>query len=90
MRGIFRICQSKRVDQLITFPLDDKSWKMLHKMINIAKKFCKLLSSGTFRVNCSICLDFQARRLRVKYAQTKELNASTQYCHMMDTARCKL
>ena len=44
MRGIFRIRQSKRVDQLITFPQDDKSWKMLHKMINIAKKFCKLLS----------------------------------------------
>jgi len=32
--------------------------------------------SGTFRelVSCSNCLDYQARRLRVRYGQTKKMN----------------
>ena len=32
--------------------------------------------SGAFRelVSCSNCLDYQARRLRVRYGQTKKMN----------------
>merc|ERR1712179_177579 len=46
--------------------------------------------SGTFRelVSCSNCLDYQARRLRVRYGQTKEMNQSTEYCHMLNGTMC--
>merc|ERR1712141_135617 len=42
---------------------------------------------GAFRelVSCSNCLDYQARRLRVRYGQTKKMNASTEYCHMLNS-----
>lgn len=40
--------------------------------------------SGAFRelVSCSNCLDYQARRLLVRYGQTKKMNASVDYVHM--------
>lgn len=40
--------------------------------------------SGAFRelVSCSNCLDYQARRLLVRYGQTKKMNAATEYVHM--------
>merc|ERR1712165_510658 len=46
--------------------------------------------SGAFRelVSCSNCLDYQARRLRVRYGQTKKMNASTEYCHMLNSTLC--
>merc|ERR1711872_916480 len=46
--------------------------------------------SGAFRelVSCSNCLDYQARRLRVRYGQTKKMNASTEYCHMLNATLC--
>jgi len=46
--------------------------------------------SGAFRelVSCSNCLDYQARRLRVRYGQTKKMNASTEYCHMLNATMC--
>merc|ERR1739848_413158 len=42
--------------------------------------------SGAFRelVSCSNCLDYQARRLRVRYGQTKKMNQATEYCHMLN------
>merc|ERR1712076_121448 len=46
--------------------------------------------SGAFRelVSCSNCLDYQARRLRVRYGQTKKMNQSTEYCHMLNSTLC--
>lgn len=40
--------------------------------------------SGAFRelVSCSNCLDYQARRLLVRYGQTKKMNASVDFVHM--------
>lgn len=46
--------------------------------------------SGAFRelVSCSNCLDYQARRLRVRYGQTKKSNQSAEYCHMLNATMC--
>jgi len=46
--------------------------------------------SGAFRelVSCSNCLDYQARRLRVRYGQTKKMNSTTEYCHMLNATMC--
>merc|ERR1712038_1244903 len=46
--------------------------------------------NGAFRelVSCSNCLDYQARRLRVRYGQTKKMNQSTEYCHMLNGTMC--
>lgn len=40
--------------------------------------------SAAFRelVSCSNCLDYQARRLLVRFGQTKKMNASVDYVHM--------
>lgn len=40
--------------------------------------------SGAFRelVSCSNCLEYQARRLLVRYGQTKKMNANTEFVHM--------
>merc|ERR1712127_332009 len=42
--------------------------------------------SGAFRelVSCSNCLDYQARRLRVRYGQTKKMNEQVEYVHMLN------
>ncbi|XP_024937076.1 serine--tRNA ligase, cytoplasmic isoform X2 [Cephus cinctus] len=46
--------------------------------------------STAFRelVSCSNCLDYQARRLHVRYGQTKKMNATTDYCHMLNATMC--
>jgi len=46
--------------------------------------------SGAFRelVSCSNCLDYQARRLGVRYGQTKKNNQSATYCHMLNATMC--
>lgn len=46
--------------------------------------------SGAFRelVSCSNCLDYQARRLLVRYGQTKKMNASIDYVHMLNATMC--
>ncbi|CAG9865016.1 unnamed protein product [Phyllotreta striolata] len=46
--------------------------------------------SGAFRelVSCSNCLDYQARRLLVRYGQTKKMNATTDYVHMLNATMC--
>ncbi|KAG5875313.1 hypothetical protein JTB14_016900 [Gonioctena quinquepunctata] len=46
--------------------------------------------SGAFRelVSCSNCLEYQARRLLVRYGQTKKMNASTDYAHMLNATMC--
>lgn len=46
--------------------------------------------SGAFRelVSCSNCLDYQARRLLVRYGQTKKMNAATDYVHMLNATMC--
>ena len=38
-------------------------------------------ASGAFRelVSCSNCLDYQARRLRVRYGQTKKMNQAVSF-----------
>ncbi|KAL1132678.1 hypothetical protein AAG570_010630 [Ranatra chinensis] len=47
-------------------------------------------ASGAFRelVSCSNCLDYQARRLLVRYGQTKKMNAQTDYVHMLNATAC--
>ncbi|XP_076657266.1 seryl-tRNA synthetase [Halictus rubicundus] len=46
--------------------------------------------SHAFRelVSCSNCLDYQARRLLVRYGQTKKMNANTDYVHMLNATLC--
>ncbi|XP_077299210.1 seryl-tRNA synthetase [Arctopsyche grandis] len=46
--------------------------------------------SGAFRelVSCSNCLEYQARRLQVRYGQTKKMNAATDYVHMLNATMC--
>ncbi|KAJ8301414.1 hypothetical protein KUTeg_020401 [Tegillarca granosa] len=46
--------------------------------------------SGAFRelVSCSNCLDYQARRLKVRYGQTKKMNQETEYVHMLNATMC--
>ncbi|CAD7080039.1 unnamed protein product [Hermetia illucens] len=46
--------------------------------------------SGAFRelVSCSNCLDYQARRLLVRYGQTKKMNANVDYVHMLNATMC--
>lgn len=47
-------------------------------------------ASGCFRelVSCSNCLDYQARRLMVRYGQTKKMNAQVDYVHMLNATMC--
>lgn len=46
--------------------------------------------SGAFRelVSCSNCLDYQARRLLVRFGKTKKMNASVDYVHMLNATMC--
>ena len=59
--------------------------------------------SGAFRelVSCSNCLDYQARRLRVRYGQTKKMNQAVSdncssilcsflHCHFFQTEYCHM
>jgi len=48
--------------------------------------------SGAFRelVSCSNCLDYQARRLLVRYGQTKKMNEATNYVHMLNATMCAI
>jgi len=47
-------------------------------------------SSGAFRelVSCSNCLDYQSRRLQIRYGKTKKMNAQTEYVHMLNATMC--
>merc|ERR1712038_1151645 len=46
--------------------------------------------SGAFRelVSCSNCTDYQARRLRVRYGQTKKMGQETEYVHTLNATMC--
>lgn len=46
--------------------------------------------SGAFRelVSCSNCTDYQARRLQVRFGQTKKMGAQTEYVHMLNATMC--
>lgn len=46
--------------------------------------------SAAFRelVSCSNCLEYQARRLMVRYGQTKKMNEATNYVHMLNATMC--
>ena len=46
--------------------------------------------SSAFRelVSCSNCLDYQARRLRVRYGQAKKLDGEVSYVHMLNATMC--
>lgn len=46
--------------------------------------------SGAYRelVSCSNCTDYQARRLKVRYGQTKKMNQGTEYVHMLNATMC--
>merc|ERR1712080_752017 len=47
-------------------------------------------ASGAFRelVSCSNCLDYQSRRLQIRYGKTKKMNAQTEYVHMPNATMC--
>ncbi|XP_022649289.1 probable serine--tRNA ligase, cytoplasmic [Varroa jacobsoni] len=47
-------------------------------------------ASGAFRelVSCSNCLDYQSRRLLIRYGQTKKMNEKAQYVHMLNATMC--
>jgi len=57
------------------------------KKLDLEAWFC---GSGAFRelVSCSNCLDYQARRLLVRYGQTKKMNASVDFVHMLNATMC--
>ncbi|XP_067913326.1 serine--tRNA ligase, cytoplasmic isoform X1 [Heterodontus francisci] len=46
--------------------------------------------SAAFRelVSCSNCTDYQARRLRVRYGQTKKMMDKTEFVHMLNATMC--
>lgn len=46
--------------------------------------------SGAFRelVSCSNCLDYQARRLLVRYGLCKKMNANVEFVHMLNATLC--
>ncbi|VDQ02560.1 unnamed protein product [Trichobilharzia regenti] len=46
--------------------------------------------SGAFRelVSCSNCLDYQSRRLSIRFGQTKKMNQSVEYVHMLNATMC--
>jgi len=45
---------------------------------------------GAFRelVSCSNCTDYQSRRLRVRYGQTKKMGDKVDYVHMLNATMC--
>merc|ERR1712002_634272 len=45
---------------------------------------------GAFRelVSCSNCTDYQSRRLKIRYGQTKKMGESTEYVHMLNATMC--
>ncbi|XP_005100374.1 serine--tRNA ligase, cytoplasmic [Aplysia californica] len=46
--------------------------------------------SGAFRelVSCSNCLDYQSRRLQIRFGQTKKMGQETSYVHMLNATMC--
>lgn len=46
--------------------------------------------SGAFRelVSCSNCLDYQARRLKVRYGMTKKMDGEVPFVHMLNATMC--
>ncbi|KAF6719532.1 Serine--tRNA ligase, cytoplasmic [Oryzias melastigma] len=46
--------------------------------------------SAAFRelVSCSNCTDYQARRLRIRYGQTKKMMDKTEFVHMLNATMC--
>lgn len=46
--------------------------------------------SGAFRelCSCSNCTDYQARRLLVRFGQTKKMNDKAEFCHMLNATMC--
>uniref|UniRef100_A0A8C3J509 Aminoacyl-tRNA synthetase class II (G/ P/ S/T) domain-containing protein n=1 Tax=Calidris pygmaea TaxID=425635 RepID=A0A8C3J509_9CHAR len=46
--------------------------------------------SGAFRelVSCSNCTDYQARRLRIRYGQTKKMLDKVEFVHMLNATMC--
>ncbi|XP_050401833.2 serine--tRNA ligase, cytoplasmic [Patella vulgata] len=46
--------------------------------------------SGAFRelVSCSNCTDYQSRRLRIRYGQTKKMNQEVDFVHMLNATMC--
>lgn len=46
--------------------------------------------SGSFKelVSCSNCTDYQSRRLRIRYGQTKKMGQEVPYVHMLNATMC--
>lgn len=79
-----------------------KSLGLAYQIVNIvsgelnlaaAKKFdleAWFPGGGAFRelVSCSNCTDYQSRRLKVRYGQTKKMGESAQFVHMLNGTMC--
>lgn len=79
-----------------------KSLGLAYQVVNIVSGELNLAASkkldleawfpggGAFRelVSCSNCTDYQSRRLRVRYGQTKKMGESAQYVHMLNGTMC--
>jgi seryl-tRNA synthetase len=39
-------------------------------------------------VSCSNCTDYQARRLKIRFGQTKSLHGEVKFVHMLNTTMC--
>jgi len=93
----------KMFEQMITYAETFvQALKLPYQIVNIvsgelnnaaAKKFdleAWFPGSGAFRelVSCSNCLDYQARRLRVRYGQTKKMDGEVSYVHMLNATMC--
>ena len=112
MKGIFRVHQFEKVEQVIFSPPED-SWKEHEKMLELTEQFYELLGLPTrtillcsadlgkisaktydieawfpgqssYReiVSCSNCLDYQARRLRIRYRDN--VNEETKLVHTLN------
>jgi seryl-tRNA synthetase len=113
MKGIFRVHQFEKVEQVV-FSRPEDSWKEHERMLDLTEKFYEMLgipfrtillcsadlgkvSAKTYDieawfpgqsnyrelVSCSNCLDYQARRLRIRFRDN--VNDQTRLVHTLNS-----
>lgn len=93
----------KKMDEMLNNAEDFlKSLGLPYQVVNIVSGALNLAAakkndveawfpgSGSFRelVSCSNCTDYQARRLKIRFGQTKKLNSKAEYVHMLNSTLC--
>nr|CAD7452933.1 unnamed protein product [Timema tahoe] len=77
------------LDKRETRKVEDMGMKFLRSMLALTRRdSIKCASAFRELVSCSNCLDYQARRLLVRYGQTKKMNTQTDYVHMLNATMC--